>query len=741
MKRSAFTLVSMLLFASLSHAQTDSLAKLLEIPIEQLLDVPIYSVSKSAEKTFDVTRTSAVVTRGQIRKAGCRSIAEALRLVPGVIVREQTNGNYDVHLRGLDNIPPNSNLHFFSNSTTLVMIDNRPVYNYLHGGTFWDALPIGLNDIEQIEVVFGPADATYGPNAVSGVINIITRKPKKKGWYGVGNAQYGNYKSLVSGASIGYKPGNKFSFVLSGNYTQLGRTQADYYDIAQNRYVVLDSVVAVKNNPLKNTDQAYPHRDIAYQPAGYNAFINYAPGDKTQLSLSLGGQHSYNQDEFGTGLTFITPSNSSTKYAQIKGNVHNFSFMLSEMFGTQAPVIGLRTWQWNLRTTDANAEYIITGIKHLTIIPGFSYRTATYDDSKYINTSINEGLWNGSATNSNIAGSLRLDYRVFDNKLRLTAGTRTDFFTTPKRAYPSIQVAATYRIDDKNILRAMVGSANRTPLLFDLFANSDLEPPRGANAPTQPTLLQVRGNKNIELLSANCYEVGYRTRIHKGLTIDACAYYFMAKDFSDVVIDSGKVNSAGVLVESLDLNNLTVHTRQLGATISVNWDIKKWDIRPFVSVQRTWLIDYSPYRNTAAAVPQPINNFDPANNNIYSGMGTTQRSLATPTVYGGAYVNWAINNKWNANVTAYFFSDQTQLESSNLIYMKANDPRGQQDVNAKLLLNAVVGFKPTPTLYTFVNIRNMLNNRSVEFFKGDAPAYLILVGVYFDWEKAREKKG
>ena len=106
----------------------DSVSQLLRLSIENLMNIPIYSASKTSESTFDAPLSATVITKEQIKRSGCTSIMEALRLAPGVIVREQTNGNYDIHLRGLDNIPPNSSLIFFTSSTTLVMIDNCLLY-------------------------------------------------------------------------------------------------------------------------------------------------------------------------------------------------------------------------------------------------------------------------------------------------------------------------------------------------------------------------------------------------------------------------------------------------------------------------------------------------------------------------------------------------------------------------------------------------------------------------------------
>ena len=77
---------------------------LYELSLEELLNIPINSASKKDETLFDAPLSSYTITRADIDKSGATSIMEALRLAPGVIVREQTNGVYDIHIRGLDNI-------------------------------------------------------------------------------------------------------------------------------------------------------------------------------------------------------------------------------------------------------------------------------------------------------------------------------------------------------------------------------------------------------------------------------------------------------------------------------------------------------------------------------------------------------------------------------------------------------------------------------------------------------------
>ncbi len=63
------------------------------------------------------------------------------------------------------------------NARLLVLVNGRQVYQDDYGYVAWQAIPVELDEIRQIEVVKGPNTALFGFNAVSGVINIITYDP------------------------------------------------------------------------------------------------------------------------------------------------------------------------------------------------------------------------------------------------------------------------------------------------------------------------------------------------------------------------------------------------------------------------------------------------------------------------------------------------------------------------------------------------------------------------------------
>jgi iron complex outermembrane receptor protein len=131
----------------------------------------VTTASRTGEKVDDAPASVTVITADQIRRMGATNLLDILRYVPDLQVTEVNHSVANVSIRGFNTEYDNS---------LLVMVDNRPVYNDLFGGVFWNLIPVTLDQIKRIEIVRGPGSALYGANAYQGVINIITFSPSEQ---------------------------------------------------------------------------------------------------------------------------------------------------------------------------------------------------------------------------------------------------------------------------------------------------------------------------------------------------------------------------------------------------------------------------------------------------------------------------------------------------------------------------------------------------------------------------------
>ena len=135
--------------------------------LEALLNTEVTTASRIPEKRSRVPAAVYVITSEDIRRAGARSIPEALRLVPGIQVARIDASKWAVGVRGFASRLARS---------MLVLMDGRAVYSPLFAGTYWEVQDTLLEDVDRIEVILGPGGTLWGANAVNGVINIITKE-------------------------------------------------------------------------------------------------------------------------------------------------------------------------------------------------------------------------------------------------------------------------------------------------------------------------------------------------------------------------------------------------------------------------------------------------------------------------------------------------------------------------------------------------------------------------------------
>lgn len=127
------------------------------------------TLSKRSLPKRQLPANVSVITADDIKNSGAVTVAELLNEKPGInITPYGTAGQLvSVKIRGL------------GAGQTLILIDGRPMQGTsLSTLMRADLTNIPLSKIERIEVVRGANSAAFGANAFSGVINIITKKPK-----------------------------------------------------------------------------------------------------------------------------------------------------------------------------------------------------------------------------------------------------------------------------------------------------------------------------------------------------------------------------------------------------------------------------------------------------------------------------------------------------------------------------------------------------------------------------------
>ena len=154
------------------------------------LDDIVVTASRSETAISDVPADVTLISEEQIERGNYKSVSDALK-----------GANINVVQKGFAAYPVIN-----GDSRVLVMVDGKKV-NWDHlvvsGDTnAVDVDQIAIGDVERIEIVRGPNSSLYGERAVSGVINIITKRPTAGKPTGSFNMQLGSWGEKRAGVNV-----------------------------------------------------------------------------------------------------------------------------------------------------------------------------------------------------------------------------------------------------------------------------------------------------------------------------------------------------------------------------------------------------------------------------------------------------------------------------------------------------------------------------------------------------------
>ncbi|MCM8797347.1 MAG: TonB-dependent receptor [Candidatus Omnitrophica bacterium] len=175
-----------------------------EINLERIVVTPL----RYGQEIGEVGSSVTVITEDEIKNSNADNIIDILELQTNVEVNDfyGNSAKAQVDIRGFGGEMAALN--------NLVLVDGRRVNEVDLSGVDWTQIP--LNQVEKIEIVRGGSGAVlYGDNAVSGVINIITKrgagKPHLEFGSEIGSYDLNSQSLSLKGAS------NGLSYVLSAS--------------------------------------------------------------------------------------------------------------------------------------------------------------------------------------------------------------------------------------------------------------------------------------------------------------------------------------------------------------------------------------------------------------------------------------------------------------------------------------------------------------------------------------------
>lgn len=177
--------------------------------LEELLNVPVAAASRTTtQQSREAPATVQVVTAEQIRLRGYQSLLDVFQDLPDFKIDSGNDPRWmhDVTIRGV-----------FGMDKFIILIDGIRASSPTN-----DIIPVmenyPVNFAKQIEIVYGPASALYGADALSGVVNIITKRAEELEGRTELSVSGGTHRTFTGNATMGKKLGKTVDLTVAGQY-------------------------------------------------------------------------------------------------------------------------------------------------------------------------------------------------------------------------------------------------------------------------------------------------------------------------------------------------------------------------------------------------------------------------------------------------------------------------------------------------------------------------------------------
>lgn len=416
------------------------------------MEIPVvFAPSKRLQPITETASSVEIVTAEDIKQSGAVGIADVLRNVAGVQIRESSVSSHAIGVRG-----------FADAQHVLITLNGSSAYLHHVNHTYVDFIPVGLEEIERIEIVKGPGAVFYGGSAFSGIINIVTKSPKK-----------------IDGTQVNLVGGNWDT--IRGNVIHGGSYKNFDYDFSAGHL---------------GAKYMSPPRDFfmnTHSRTSYGAGkIIYHLDDGSSISAEI--RHAYTDDGISRHCTNIKNTYFTLRYDRS-------NFWMRFFYNKQFKNAVAKT----VSVDDANYEFEIMRIfkwgKNITSIGGFARRV----DFACKNTA-------GDRHKSFIedyAIKAENEYHATD-QLILTLGGRIEYYSELKLVGLG-RGSIIYKPAENQRLRLTFSTGYYLPSLAQLYGWGDVFP--------------FKYNPSLNEEKITSYELAYYGRLAKWIKINTAIFY------------------------------------------------------------------------------------------------------------------------------------------------------------------------------------------------------------------------
>ena len=540
-------------------ATAQGAASAVNLSLEDLMNVEVTSVSKKPQRLANVAAAVFVINAEDIKLSGANSLAEALRLAPGIDATRFSANRWSVSARGFADL--------FAEKL-LVLVDGRNAFSPAFSGVSWQDFQFPIEDVERIEVIRGPAAAIWGPNGMNGVINVITKS--------AAGTQGGQ-------AVLGAGP-------VEGSYARArwGGSNADsslfyrFYGSIQNGL----------------TQLAPPKLG----GSGQDAYSQSAAGLRVDGYLSEGARWDFSADFFTTGSDGLAYMNRSSGTSIDQQTEKHRGTTLRGRYERPLSAGGNLQVQAAYAQTDTDIPYAMRDVRNtfdldaqhrfrLTerqeLVWGANFRTSS---DSILPTSVMR--MNIASRQLEYVGLFVQDEIRLTDPLRLSLGLRAD--RSPLSGWDSQPTARlAWNFQPNQTLWGALSQSSRSPSRADSGFNRNFA--YTAGTPNTLVVLRSRDEQKSERLAAT--EVGLRSQWSSALSTDMVAFSHRYTDLLRTTGQSTVIAGFPLTVVNIEVLNGGAMTLN-GFELTADWRInREWRAQ----LAQTW----NSVSDISASVPYP----------------------------------------------------------------------------------------------------------------------------------------